>query len=448
MVNEAWEGDVLATAEKVLNLSKSDQTEVHCVRGRSFLTRFANSEIHQNTAERDMTITVRCVIRKRVGVASTNRTDEVSLEEVISRAIAFAERQPENHSFVSLPGPGQYREAATFFRETDEFTPEDRADAVNVIIKKARKAGLVASGSFSTASYEVATVNSLGVRASGKTSLASLVTVIMGDGGSGYADRLSRNVADIDVEAAGDEAVNRCLLSRGAKAIEPGEYDVILDTYAVADMIGMLSYMGFGALAFQEGRSFMTGNLGKQITGENITIWDDGLSEPGLATRFDYEGVPKSRVDLITGGVARGVVYDSYTAGIEGRESTGHAVSPSFAVGPYATNLFMESGTSSLGEMIDSMGRGIFVTRFHYTNPVHPVKTIFTGMTRDGTFLIENGKIARPLKNLRFTQGILEALSRVELISRERRLHDMMGGGAYVPRIKVKGFNFTGVTEY
>ncbi|HHY98193.1 MAG TPA: TldD/PmbA family protein [Firmicutes bacterium] len=439
-------GRAMEIAEMALAMSQADQTEVHCIEKESFLTRFANSEIHQNMAESAVLVTVRAVVGKRIGIASTSRFDEDSLQSVVSRAFEIAKRQPENPQFVSLPGPEAHDSSVeTFFPETANFGPEDRALAVDAIIKRVRKAGLLGFGSFSTAVYDIATVNSLGVAAGERSTLASFVTVVMGEDGTGYAARTSRNVAALDLEDAGREAVERCLASRGSVAIEPGEYTVILDTYAVADMIDMLSYMGFGALAYQEGRSFMSGALGKRIAGENISIWDDGLAEEGIPVEFDYEGVPKERVELITNGIARGVVYDSYTAGIEGKKSTGHATSPSFANGPYATNLFMAPGQSDLDEMINSTDYGILVTRFHYTNPVHPIKTLFTGMTRDGTFLIDGGKISKPLKNLRFTQGILEALSNVEMISKERRVHE---GVACVPALKIKGFNFTGVTEY
>jgi predicted Zn-dependent protease len=209
--------------------------------------------------------------------------------------------------------------------------------------------------------------------------------------------------------------------------------------------------LGMGSLAMQEGRSFMSGRMGEKITGSNITIWDDGFDPRGVVFPFDYEGVPKQKVMLIEEGVARGVVYDSATAQLEpGRASTGHGLPAPNTMGPIPINLLMKPGSATKEEMIASTEKGIWVTRFHYVNPVHPVKAILTGMTRDGTFLIENGKITRPLKNLRFTQSILEAFANAEMMSKDLKMI-MMGFGNFAtcaPAAKINGFTFTGATEF
>jgi predicted Zn-dependent protease len=206
-----------------------------------------------------------------------------------------------------------------------------------------------------------------------------------------------------------------------------------------------------GALAMQEGRSFMCGRLGDKVAGDNITVWDDGYDLRGLALPFDAEGVPKQRVTLIENGVAKGVVYDSFTAGREeGQVSTGHSLPAPNNMGPIPINLFMAPGQASTRDMLASTERGIWVTRFHYTNPVDPVRAIFTGMTRDGTFLIENGQITRPLKNLRFTQGILEALSQADMLGAELKMikSDYGNFSLCVPAAKINEFQFTGTTEF
>jgi predicted Zn-dependent protease len=173
--------------------------------------------------------------------------------------------------------------------------------------------------------------------------------------------------------------------------------------------------------------------------GDNITIWDDATDPRGLATPFDWEGQPKRKITLIENGVARNVVYDSYTANKEGKQNTGHALPAPNTGGPLPLNLFLASGDASADEMIASTQRGILVTRFHYVNIIHEKDTILTGMTRDGTFLIENGKRTKPLKNLRFTQSIVEALSNVETIGKESALAEY----AYVPPLKISKFSFT-----
>ncbi|MEA1994362.1 MAG: metallopeptidase TldD-related protein, partial [Euryarchaeota archaeon] len=204
---------------------------------------------------------------------------------------------------------------------------------------------------------------------------------------------------------------------------------------------------GFSATDYQEHRSFMCGNLGKKITGD-VTIWDDGLNEQNFAMPFDFEGVPKQRVPLITEGRAENVVHNSYTAGKEDKTSTGHALLNTEK--PFPTNLFLKSGTSDRDEMIAETKKGLLVTRFHYVNPVNPIKTIITGVTRDGTFLIEDGMVTGAVKNLRFTQNVLEALRTVELIGKKTKLESFSyrGGGVRVPKLKIKKFRFTGGTEF
>ncbi len=190
----------------------------------------------------------------------------------------------------------------------------------------------------------------------------------------------------------------------------------------------------------------MCDKIGKKIAGENITIWDDALDPAGLPTPFDYEGVSKKKVMLIENGIAKGVVYDSYTAGIEGVTSTGHGLPAPNSFGPVPLNMFMKEGDSSIEEMIASTQKGVYVTRFHYTNVVEPMTTTITGLTRDGTFIIENGKITGAVKNLRFTNSILDALSKVLLISKETKLVEGFGGSR-VPAIKVESFTFSGTTD-
>jgi predicted Zn-dependent protease len=293
--------------------------------------------------------------------------------------------------------------------------------------------------------------NSLGVWAYGATTNAEINTVIMSDTSSGYASAFALDVNDLHFEAVGREALDKCLSSQNPRALDPGEYTVILEPYAVQDFVQMMSHTGFSAVALQEGRSFMAGKMGQQIVDPRVSIWDDGLDAGGIPLPFDYEGVPKRRVDFIREGVARGVVYDSYHAGKEeGVESTGHALPAPNTFGPFPLNTFFGPGEGALQDMIAGTARGIYVTRFHYTRPVEPAKVIITGMTRDGTFLIENGEIAHPVKNLRFTQSYLAALNNLQDVGRDTRLlRGAWGlGSTRVPALKLDEFTFTGATEF
>lgn len=439
---------IKALVEQVLAHSHADQTEVLVLGGETALTRFANSHVHQNVAERNVQVRVRAVVGRRVGVASVNDLDPAALRRVVEQALEIARRQPENPGFSSLPGPRPIPTVDAFVAATADCTPEQRAQAVAAICKLSKDTGLVASGAFTTSSTEVAVANSLGVWAYAPSTYADLSAVIMAEDGSGYAGMTACDVREIDAERVAVEAVDKALRSRGPSTIEPGAYTVILEEDAVAEMLSYLSYLGFSALAVQDGRSFMAGHLGERITGENVSIWDDGLDPSGLPCPFDFEGMPKQRVDLIQRGVAQGVVYDSYTALKEGKQSTGHALPAPNPAGPLPGNLFMQAGHSSKAKMLASVERGVWVTRFHYVNPVHPLKTVLTGMTRDGTFWIEKGEITRPIKNLRFTQSVLDTLSCVRAMSSETRLRGGFFGGVRVPALCIERFTFSGVTQF
>jgi PmbA protein len=435
-------------ADRVLAMSKADQTEVLLYASDSALTRFANSYIHQNVEDTNVEISVRAVIGKKIGVAGGNKIDDDSLRNVVEKAATLAEHQRENEDFQSLPAPRPIPRVDAWVERTANFGPEDRARIVATICDAARDAKVTAAGAFHISSSELAIANSLGILAYHRETDADINTTIMSEDSSGYAARVSTDVDEIDGKAIAAEAVDKCLRSAGPVSVEPGVYDVILEDYAASDILDYFALLGFGAQPYQEKRSFMSGHLGEKVVGENVTIWDDGLSPETIPMPFDFEGVPKERVELITNGVAKGVVYDTYYGGKEAKASTGHALPAGATYGPLPSNLFLKAGDVGIEKMIASTERGIWVSRFWYTRPVHPLKVIVTGMTRDGTFLIENGKITRPVKNLRFTQGYLDALNQVESISRETRLLPGLIGPSRVPTLKIKSWNFSSATEF
>jgi PmbA protein len=436
--------------DSILGLSTADQTEVVVLVNDSALTRFANSTIHQNVAEINTEVRIRVVAGSRMGVAITNNLAEAALARTLENALTTARLQPENPDFKSLPGPQPIAEVTAFSQATAGCTPEQRARGVGAICLMARAAGVVASGALTTTVFEAAVANSLGTLAYYPTTFADINTVVMSDTSAGYASALTLDVTSLDFEAIGREALDKCGRSQNPRALDPGEYTVILEPYAVQDFIQMMAYTGLGAVALQEGRSFMVGKIGQQIADGRVSIWDDGLDPAGLPWPFDFEGVPKQRVDFIDKGVARGVVYDSYHAGKEGKASTGHALPAPSPMGPFPLNVFFAPGDATLEEMIQSTERGLYVTRFHYTRPVEPTQVVITGMTRDGTFLVEHGEIAYPVKNLRFTQSYLKALNHVEAIGQELRLLTGIANYARdsVPALKVSQFRFTGATEF
>ena len=436
-----------ALADRLLAQSKADQTEVVALGTDSSLTRFANSGIHQNVAERNVQVRVRAIVGKRAGVATTNDLSERSLARLVERAVEAARRQPEDPDMPDLPGPQPTATVASFSDRTTDCTPERRARMVQPICALAVEHGLNASGACQSETNEVGVANSRGVRRYELRSSASLLTVILDDEGSGYAQQTARDIDTIDAEALAREAVDKAVRSRGAVRFEPGEYPVVLEEYAVGEMLLYLAYMGFGALSLQEGTSFLRNRVGRQVTDPRISIWDDGLDGAGLPASFDYEGVPKRRVELIQNGIGAGVVHDTRTARHDGKRSTGHALPAPNTFGPFPSHLIMGAGDTPRAELANGIERGLWVTRFNYVNVVKSDRAILTGLTKDGTFLIENGEVTRPVKNLRFTQGVLDAWTGLQALGAERRLTEGWGGAILVPAMRLERFRFTGVSD-
>jgi PmbA protein len=443
---------ILDTLNSVLKKSEADQTEAVYIGGENGLTRFANSTIHQNVFEVNSRVYFRAVLSKKIGVAATNSFTKTDLKTALSNAIEIAKNQRENPDFPGLPSKAKILELNTYFKKTADFTPIQRAQEIKKIFDRAKAHNFTAAGSFSTGEAEIAVANTNGVNNYQPLTSASINIIVMGDNSSGYADSLSRSVDEIDVDHLSQIAIQKCLDSKDPKGLEPGEYDVILEPSAVAALLEWMNYIGFGSKPFQEGTSFLSNRIEQKIMGENITIYDDGNDQSAIAFPFDFEGVPKQKVTLIEKGVAKGVVYDSISAHKDKVKSTGHALTPDSADGALALNLFIQAGDSSWNKMIESVERGLLVTRFHYINGfLDTTNALLTGMTRDGTFWIENGKVKHGVKNLRFTESMLKAFSNVTQISQDRKIVNAWGGdiGCIVsPAMLIKNFKFTGKTEF
>jgi predicted Zn-dependent protease len=449
---------LLALAEVVLGHTErasAAEAEVLVMAEDAALTRFANSQIHQNVAEESIRIAVRFVDGRRVGVASTGRVDDTGLADVAARAADIARHTAERPDWGGLPGPGPVAAAhpgviddhGGFSEATADATPELRAEGVRAVIAAADELGVVASGSFSTGVEGHAVANSHGIRAATRRTVSQVLTVQMGpDGGNGYAEACAVDATTLDASAIGREAASKARASAGPVSLEPGDYPVVLEEYAVVDLLDMLGYLGFSALAVEEERSFV--EPGRVVGSELVSLWDDGHDPAGLPLAVDYEGVAKERVQLIERGVCRDVVFDAETAARAGKRSTGHGLPAPNPYGPFPLNMLMAGGEASRDELIGGLDRGLLVTRFHYTNPVHPKLAIVTGMTRDGTFLVEAGQVVGPVKNLRYTQSYLEALAGVQAIGRERRVLRGFLGGAVVSPVRIASWTFTGATEH
>ena len=438
-------------ADRVISESRADETEVLALEQDESLTRFANNCIHQNVTERNLQITVRAVIGTKVGIAVSNDPRPDSLRRLAARAYEVARLQPDNPEFKGLPTPQAVPVVQAFDAAVAECTPEVRAARVAVICRKAGEAAYSAAGSMTTSSLSTGVANSKGISTEHRSTMTDLSTVIMGANSSGWAQSTGWRLGSIDCSSLADEAISK--VRRGVDPVDfdAGDYAVILDPYATADLLEMLAFDGMGALSVQEGRSWMNGRVGQRVMAEAVSIVDDGLSTDGLPWPFDFEGVPKKVVPIVASGVALTPVFDSFTAGREdGKTSTGHASppSPQGRFGPAAMNLFLRPGTATLDEMIRSTKMGLYITRFWYTRTVHPRDAVVTGMTRDGTFVIRDGEIAYPVKSMRFTQSYVEALKNTEAIGNTARLlRGGFGGATSVPAVKLGQCRFTSSTR-
>ena len=441
----------LALLDKALGFSRAQETDIYLSAQDLGLSRFAGGAIHQNVAHGDIVLNVRSVAGRRLGRATTNDLSDAGVQRAVETARQNALLMPEDPGFMGLPEPSELAKIDSWDEATAQCSPEARAKIVRGVCLQGREHGLNVSGACRTGVQEIAVVSSRGARAYHAGTFAGLIINTMSSTSAGWAKGGSWRLSDLDTEALGQEAVSKAVDGQDPVAIEPGRYPVVLDTYAVDDILEALSLYGMGAQTVQEGRSWMNDFIGTQdargaqAMSPSVTIWDDGSASRGWPVPFDAEGVPRRRGDIITGGVVKSPVHNSYTAGKEGTVSTGHQAY--FTGGPVASNLFMQEGDSSLQDLIGSTQRGLYITRFFYTRLAHIKGCVMTGMTRDGTFMIENGRITHPVKDLRFTQSYVEALAGVEHVGRESKLVlNEVGFATRVPALKLSSFNFTGVT--
>jgi predicted Zn-dependent protease len=433
-----------------LSMAEAEQAEAILEAQESSLTRFANNEIHQNVTSRDHALTLRVIVGRRFGTATTHRLDSSALRQLADRALAIARLSPEDPDLPDVAPPAAVPTIDAFVAATAGSTPESRADAIGSVLHGAREAGLNAAGALATSSSLLAVANRRGVFVSQPETYSNFTCTVRSQNSSGWVDRHRRDVRALDVASLGQIAIEKAERSRDPQPIEPGRYTVVLEPAAVAELASFLTSLGLGAQAEQEGRSFMAGRMGQSVTGERATLIDDPFDPRAFGKPFDHEGTPRRRVVLVENGIARAVVHDRRTAKKSGVESTGHACAPPASEGPLPYSLVLGGGDRSVPDMIAATERGILVTRFWYCRVVDPKKTVVTGMTRDGTFLIERGKLVRGLRNLRFNESVLEVLRRADGWGRELEptVFDYSYNCVVAPALRVPEFNFTGVSPF
>lgn len=435
----------LALLERALHMSPAQETEIYLSSQDLGLTRFAGNAIHQNVSHSNVTLNIRAVEGQRLGRATTNDLSDAGIRKAMEAAKRNALLMPEDPAFPGLPQPQPVPSVASWDESAAACSPITRARMVGEVCRQGAAEGLDTAGACRTGTHEIAVVSTRGVRAYHAGTFAGLIITTRSDTSAGWAKGGSWRLDGIDYPALAAEAVDKAVRGRDPQPVAPGEYAVVLDHYAVDDILEALSLYGMGAQAVQEGRSWMCDLQGTRAMSESVSVWDDGSSLDGWPMPFDVEGVPRRRVDLVDRGVVNGPVHNTYTAAQDGVTSTGHQ---QYFVGPpIASNLFMSAGESSVDKLIASTERGLYITRFFYTRLSHNRGCVMTGMTRDGTFLIENGEIRHPVKDLRFTQSYVDALNDVQGVGNEAKLVlNEVGFATRVPALKVGSFNFTGVT--
>jgi len=442
--------DLAAVQDQVVRAARAlgvDEVEAILSRSSQALTRFANNVIHQNVAENSAHLSVRARIEGRTARASTNRLDAESIAGVVEQAIALTRLTEPDEESLPMVEPAAYRPVDRWVEATARVTPHERAAAVAEAIHAVEAAGQTAAGIYSTDEADYTLMNSRGVQASHRETMARFSITAMAEGSSGWAKASACDHRDLNSLELALSAARKATQSAAPRELPVGRYTVILEPAAVLDLAGQM-FGDFSATAIRDGRSFLNDRIGKQIFGANISISDDVWHELQSGAPFDGEGVPRRRLTLVENGVVRDVTYCRQAAAHAGVEPTGHGFPLPNEFGEAPVNIVIAGGESTVEQMIASTERGILVTRFWYIREVDPYEKIFTGMTRDGTFLVEGGQVTEGVRNFRFNQGLMEMLSNVEALSPTVRASGEETFDMVAPAMKVRDFNFTEVTRF
>lgn len=437
--------DAKKILEKVIGFSKADGIEASLNGNDGGNIRYARNSVSTAGEDSNVVLGVQVNFGKKTGSATVNEFDDASLEKVVRRAEELAKLAPENPEFMDVLGPQTYGEdSKTFSDATANITPEYRAQAAYSSIEPATKKDVTSAGFLEDNRGFNALMNNKGLFAYNKsTSVNFTVTMRTNDGtGSGWTSRNFNDVSKLDTSEASKIAIDKALQSRNAKAMEPGKYTVILEPNAAADLIGLM----FGALNARqadEGRSFMSKKgggtkLGEKIFDERVNVYTDPWNAEVPAAVWGNNGLARKKMDIIKGGAVQNLLYDRYWASQKNVEPV-----------PFFGNRIMEGGNASLEDMIKDTKRGVLVTRFWYIRAVDPQTLLYTGLTRDGSFFIENGKIKHPIKNFRFNESPIIMLNNLETLGKQMRVGGggPGGGASLIPAMKIRDFTFSSLSD-
>jgi predicted Zn-dependent protease len=449
---------------RIRKLSAADEVEASFFGGSSSLTRFANNVIHQNVADENFGVSIRTVFGGRTARATTNKFDEDSLRRAVEASEKLAKVQQPDPELLPMPSSSGNAGARTpipsrHFASTAAITAEDRAEGVRKMVAIADRSGLTTAGVYASSDSAEGIFNSRGLSEWHTQTCAEVSITMLAADSSGWQKFVSPDVANVDPVALAETAAQKALESTHPHVLAPGKYTVILEPAAVLDIVGFM-FWDFAGQALLDERSFLNNRIGQQIFGENINIWDDAAHPLQSNVPFDGEGIRRQRIHLVKRGVVERVVYARATAEKMKRspmaarvgpiEPTGHGFSLPNEMGEAPLNIVFGSpqDAQTVKQMVASTERGILVTRLWYIREVDPYEKIMTGMTRDGTFLVENGKVASGVRNFRFNESLLHMLSNVDAMSEPVRSSGEESFDMVAPAMKVRDFNFTEVTKF
>ncbi|MFQ5947959.1 MAG: TldD/PmbA family protein [Acidimicrobiia bacterium] len=438
----------LDLADQVLGLvGDRGEAEVLVYGGIEALTRFANSFIHQNVGEEQLSVTLKVAVDGRVSSATSTQTDDDALRRLVDATIEAARLRSVDPDWPGLAAPAVVPAVEHYDEATHFASPAERAAVVKAFVDVGP--GLKAAGYCGTEGGTVAFVNSAGQRVEGRSTRSTIDGIHQTGTSAGSGHQTAGRLAELDGAAVGSVARRRAVESAEAFDLEPGEYEVVLAPECVATMVVFLCAYGLNAKQVAEGQSFA--EVGKQQFDDRVAIWDDATGPGALGVLFDAEGTPKRRVELVTGGVTASLAHDRRTARKLDTESTGHAVPGGETWGAFPTNLFVGVGGETVEEMIAAVERGLYVSTFNYNRVLDPKTQVVTGLTRNGTFMITNGEITGSVTNLRYTQSFVEALGPGRVLglgSDSRFAASEFGDGLiHTPSVRLASWNFTGGAE-
>ena len=444
------ENELRAIADTVLRLAKSrgiPETEVHVEEIVSALTRFAGNTIHQHVAEQGITVSIRTATDSRTARVTTNRVDEDSLRAALENSLSLAASQPKDPQLLRMLPRQKYRRVNRYIPATALLSAEDRARAVKRVCDLADKRGQDAAGIFESGQTHSLLANSQGLTAAYRQTQAEFSVTFQQGSAASWAKANDADVRNFDPQKLAQTASDKAILAQNPIELPPGHYTVILEPAAVLDLVGFLFY-DFAATAVQDKRSCFAERMGKAVFGKNISITDDAYHPAQLGAPFDGEGYPRQQVSLVEKGVLRNLVYSRRSGKVAHTNPTGHGFPLPNEYGEAPLNLVVAGGSSSIPEMIASTDRGLLVTRLWYIREVEPYEKVMTGMTRDGLFLVEHGKVTRSVRNFRFNQSVLEMLRNVERLGEARRATGEEAFEMVVPPMKIGNFHFSEATKF